>query len=39
VLGAVVAHLAAPVPAFLAWVTPVLLVKLLIGHLLPEETP
>ncbi len=39
VLGTVVAHLAAPVPAFLAWVTPVLLVKLLLGHLLPEETP
>jgi hypothetical protein len=36
-VGSVAALVAAPVPAFLAWVTPVLLVKLLLGHLLPEE--
>jgi hypothetical protein len=36
-LGSVAALVAAPLPAFLAWVTPVLLVKLLLGHLLPEE--
>ena len=36
-LGAVTALVVAPVPAFLAWVTPALLVKLLLGHLLPEE--
>lgn len=36
-LGGVTALLVAPVPAFLAWVTPVLLIKLLLGHILPEE--
>lgn len=36
-IGSVAALLAAPVPVFLAWVTPVLLIKLLLGHLLPEE--
>jgi hypothetical protein len=37
VLGSAAALVIAPVPAFLAWVTPALLVKLLLGHLLPEE--
>jgi hypothetical protein len=38
-VGGVAALVAVPLPAFLAWVTPVLLVKLLLGHLLPEEAP
>jgi hypothetical protein len=38
-VGSVAALVAVPLPAFLAWVTPVLLVKLLLGHLLPEEAP
>jgi len=37
-VGSVAALVLAPLPAFLAWITPVLLVKLLIGHLLPEES-
>ncbi|OZM80232.1 hypothetical protein [Pseudonocardia sp. MH-G8] len=36
-VGSVAALVAVPLPAFLAWVAPVLLVKLLLGHLLPEE--
>jgi hypothetical protein len=36
-VGGPAALLAAPVPAVLAWVTPVLMVKLLLGHLLPGE--
>lgn len=36
-LGTAGALVIAPVPAVLAWVTPVLMVKLLLGHLLPGQ--
>jgi len=34
-LGVLAALVVAPVPVFMAWVAPVLMVKLLLGHLLP----
>jgi hypothetical protein len=37
VLACAVALTAIPVPGAVAWFAPVMLIKLLLGHLLPEE--